>query len=62
MVTRELVKDELENLDTQDLSKVYDYIKQVEQHPVDEVEPKTRPISIWGDPDDEGWAYLWLGK
>jgi|GEM_PF-6051973 len=69
MVTRELVEAELNYLGVDDLTKVYSYIKEVEQG-----HPQTSSLSSsaqvdpnlghdWNRPEEnEPWAYLWLGR
>jgi len=74
MVTRELVQAELERLSADDLSKVYRYIKQVEQDKPKTAKKKSLMSSLsaieidavlaqdWDRPEeDKAWAYLQTG-
>jgi hypothetical protein len=64
MITRDLVEAELQHLNDDDLSKVYHYIKQVEQgKPEGVVEKDVLLAQNWDRPgNDEAWAHLWLGR
>lgn len=64
MITLELIEIELERLNADDLSRVYSYIKQVEQDkPRNAIETDVLLAPNWDRPgDDEAWAHLWLGR